>query len=311
MKKSIVTASLLGAIALNGQSQNILFNANELYPEGIAYNQKQKTFYVSSVHYGKIGKVDWKGNYMPFIDDADLVTSTGIFADEKRNMLYVCVADPGASTKTQAGTQGKFSKLNAYNLTTGNKIFSADLGALNTNGGNFANDLALDKEGNIYVTNSFSPIVYKITQAGRASIFATTDNWKGEGFNLNGIVYHPDGYLIVAKSNNGNLYKVPLATPNKISLIETAPILGADGIVLNNKNELVVISNAKQEVYQLKTTDNWQTASVNATVKSEMPFPTTGVLIKNKYYVLNAKLGELFDSKQEKTSDFLIQEIKF
>jgi hypothetical protein len=32
-------------------------------------------------------------------------------------------------------------------------------------------------------------------------------------FGLNDIVCHPDGYLVVAKSDEGVLIKVPLATP--------------------------------------------------------------------------------------------------
>lgn len=311
MRKSVITGLVLSAIALNTQGQNISFNSKELYPEGIAFSQKKKVFYVSSVHEGKIGRVDFKGNYSNFVDDQELITSAGLLSDDKRNLLYVCVADPGASTKTKTETQGKLSKLIAFDINTGQKKFSADLGALNSSGGNFANDVTIDNEGNLYVTNSFSPIIYKITQSGIASIFATHEDWKGEGFNLNGIVYHSDGYLIVAKSNTGTLYKVSINDPKKINVIKTDVLSGADGLILNNKNELVVISNAKKEIYQLVSTNNWSSAVVKKTAKSSMSFPTTGIHLKGKNYVLNAKLDELFNPKALKTSDFLIQELTF
>ncbi len=302
-------AVLLFSISSN--AQNINFNSNELYPEGIAYSKNQNVFFVSSLHYGKIGKVTPKGVYTEFITDKDLVSTIGIHANEKANLLYVCVSDPGVSVKTNAATQMKLAKVNAYDLTTGKRKFSADLGALNPNGGNFANDVDFDKQGNAYVTNSFSPIVYKITPAGNASIFTTSDLFKGEGFNLNGIVVYNNEYLIVAQSSLGNLFKISLKNPNEITKINVDSILGADGIFLNGANELIVISNSNQQVFRLNSTDGFVNAKIIKTAPSEMTFPTTGLVVNKKYYVLNAKLDEIFNPKSIKTSNFLIQEIKF
>ncbi len=298
-------------LALTANAQNIPFNSNELYPEGIAYSKKQDVFFVSSLHYGKIGKVTRKGIYTEFITDKDLVSSIGIHANEKANLLYVCVSDPGVSVNTAKENQMKLAKLIAYDLTTGKRTFVADLGALNTTGNNFANDVDFDLQGNCYVTNSASPIIYKITKTGKASIFATSDNWKKEGFNLNGIVFHPNGYLLVAQSNTGELYKVSIKNPKEISKITADIMLGADGIFLNGKNELMVISNSTKQVFQLNSTDNFTTAKVLKTVPTEMTFPTTGIVVKGKYYVLNAKLNEIFTPNSVLTSNYLIQEIKF
>lgn len=297
--------------ALLVNAQNIPFNSNELYPEGIAYSKKQDVFFVSSLHYGNIGKVTRKGVYTEFIIDKDLVSTIGIHANEKTNLLYVCVSDPGVSVKTDAKTQMKLAKLIAYDLTTGKRKFATDLGALNKDGGNFANDIDFDNQGNCYVTNSASPIIYKVTPKGVASIFATNDNWKKEGFNLNGIVVHPNGYLIAAQSNTGELYKISIKNPKEINKINTELMLGADGIFLDSNNELVVISNSKKEVYELKSNDDFATAKILKTAACEMNFPTTGIVVNKKYYVLNAKLDEIFNPKATKTSNFLIQEIKF
>ncbi|MBC7642964.1 MAG: gluconolaconase, partial [Flavobacterium sp.] len=301
-------AVLIFSISANAQSIN--FNSNELYPEGIAYSKKQNVFFVSSLHYGKIGKVTPKGVYTEFITDDELVSTIGIHANEKANLLYVCVSDPGVSVKTNAATQMKLAKVNAYDLTTGKRKFSADLGALNPNGGNFANDVDFDNQGNAYVTNSFSPIIYKITPAGKASVFTTSDLFKGEGFNLNGIVVYNNEFLIVAQSSTGNLYKVALKNPTYITKIKADPILGADGIFLNGNNkELLVISNSNKQVYQLNSSDSFAKAKITKTALSEMTFPTTGIVVNKKYFILNAKLDEIFNPKATKTSNFLIQEI--
>ncbi|WP_309608270.1 hypothetical protein [Flavobacterium sp.] len=297
--------------ALSANAQNIAFNSNELYPEGIAYSKKQDVYFVSSLHYGKIGKVTSKGVYTEFITDTALVSTIGIHANEKANLLYVCVSDPGVAVNTSATTQMKLAKLIAYDLTTGKRKFAADLGVLNPSGGNFANDVDFDLKGNCYVTNSASPIIYKISPKGVPSIFATSENWKKDGFNLNGIVVHPNGYLIVAQSNTGELYKVSIKNPKEITKINSDLILGADGIFLNGENELMVISNSTKQVFQLNSTNDFATAKVVKTAPTEMTFPTTGIVVNKKYYVLNAKLDEIFNPNATKTSNFLIQEIKF
>ncbi len=309
--KQIITSTLLLFIITAATAQSINFNSTELYPEGTAFSKKQNVFFVSSLHYGKISKVDFKGNCTAFINDSESISAIGIIADEKRNSLYVCISDPGVSVKTNTATQYKLAKLASYDLTTGKRKFIADLGVLNSTGGNFANDVTVDRGGNIYVTNSFSPIIFKITQQGKASVFTTSDLWKGEGFNLNGIVCTNDGYLLAAQSNTGFVYKIEIKNPKNISKVNTAAIVGADGLILHNENELIVVSNGSQKVHKIKTTDHWNTATEWEQANTTFTFPTTGVFAKNNYYILNAKLNEIFDAKAAKTSNFLLQEIKF
>lgn len=309
--KKLILLIFIFLQSINAFTQNIQFNATELYPEGIAYNQKENIFYVSSLHYGKIGKVNSKGEYSEFINDKELVSTIGIHLNKAQNLLYVCVSDPGVAVNTSAATQMKLAKIIAFDTKTGKKKFVSDLGALNKDGNNFANDLDFDSQGNAYVTNSASPVIYKINKKGTASVFATSYNWKKEGFNLNGIVFHPNGYLIAVQSNTGELFKIELKNPKNITKITTDLFLGGDGLILNGKNELVVISNLKKEAYIINTTDNFATAKVSKTTATEMDFPTTGVFVNNKYFVLNAKLNEIFTPNSVKTSNFLIQEMKF
>jgi hypothetical protein len=226
--------------------------------------------------------------------------------------LYVCTSDPGVSTKTSPTTQRKVAKLIAYDATTAAQKYIADLGALNAGGLNFANDVTFDNDGNVYVTNSFSPIIYKIDASGKPAIFATSEEWKAEGFSLNGIVYHPDGYLIVAKSNPGSLYKVSIKNPQEINKINCELLPGTDGLIFNpSKNELIAISNVSQEIVLWKTEDNWDNAKRINSIKSINTFPTTGTIVGSSYYVLNAKLNELFNPAAAKSSSFVIQEVKF
>lgn len=309
--KNTLTALVLILVGTLAYGQGISINYNKLYPEGTAYSSKQKIFFVSSIYHGQVGTVDAKGNYKLFTQDPELVASVGIKADERTNTLYVTNVDNGVALKTNPATAYKLSEIIGYDLTSGKRKFKVDLGKLNPGQPNFINDMTLDNDGNLYVTNSFSPIIFKVDKNQKASIFATNDEWKGEGFNLNGIVYHPDGYLIVAHSGKGLLYKIDVKNPGIITKIKVSEVAGVDGLILNNKNELVVILNKSGKVLKVTTDDHWNSARVVGTKESVLPFPTTGVLVNSTYYVLNGKLTELFDPNAEKTSNFFLQELKF
>lgn len=74
-------------------------------------------------------------------------------------------------------------------------------------------------------------------------MFARSDSFKGEGFNLNGIVHHPDGYLLVAKYNSGEIFRINTrknpGTVHRVKL--SAPVTGADGSVLRGRDRISVV----------------------------------------------------------------------
>jgi sugar lactone lactonase YvrE len=302
----IVLLTALSGVA-SAQS-DIRFSDRELYPEGISYDAKADLFLVSSMRQGKIGRVGRDGVYHNFIQDAMLVSSVGMHIDKARNRLLVAISDPGVAVNSKPETQVKLAGLAVYDLKTGKRMAYHDLGSLSA-GKHFANDVAVDAEGNIYVTDSFSPIVYKIDKQGRSTLFVQNDLFKGEGFNLNGIVYHPKGYLLVVKSNSGELFKISLqGEVTKIAIQQT--FIAADGLVLAQDGSLSLIQNSG-EVTRLVTPDHWASASVTQTIKSGLIFPTTGVMAGATLYVLQAKLGELFDPKANKSDEFLIHPVQF
>lgn len=286
----------------------IKFAEQELYPEGVAFDAKAGQFLVSSMRHGKIGRVDRDGTYHPFIEDGVLVSSVGLRIDPVKNRLLVAISDPGVAVGTNKDTQAKLAGLAVFDLKSAKRLAYYDFGKL-SEGAHFANDIALDDRGNIYVTDSFSPIVYKIGKAGKPSIFVRNELFKGDGFNLNGVVFHPKGYLIVGKSNSGELFKISMSgSVSKIALQQS--LTNNDGLVLSPDGSLAVIQNSG-EVSRLVSSDNWASAKMAGSSKPGLEFPTTGVLVGNSLYVLNAKLGELFDPKVQKSSDFSIRSVSF
>ncbi len=311
----IISIVFVGMFLISCSSElpkEITFNKNRLFPEGVDYSYKSNLFYVSSLAEGKIGRVDMKGQYEVFIDDPKLVSAIGLRVDDKRNRLLVCNSDPGVSFKTRKKTQRKLAGLGIYDLSTGKLIRYVNLGRLKK-GYHFANDIALDDNGNAYVTDSFSPIIYKVDVAGNASIFLRNRKFKGSGFNLNGIVYHPNGYLIVAKMNSGELYKVPVNNPKSFKKIKSpVKFSGADGLLWADKDQLVVITNQLNTIFLVSTTDDWKSTKVLKNDSRKIwEFPTTGTRVGKNIYVLNAMLNRLFGKSEKPSQNFTIEKVMF
>ena len=297
------------AQAADGVSQQgITFTAEQAYPEGIAWDPVQKVFFVSSIHTGVIGKVTPQGVYTPFITDDKLVSSVGLTLDSKRNLLWVAIGDLGTSTRSSPTTAYKLAALAAYDATTGERRAYHDLSGL-VKGGQFANDLTVDATGNVYVTDSFAPVVYRVDAKGHASVFATSDLFKGEGFNLNGIVAHPDGYLLVAKTNSGEIFRINTRNGADIQRVElTDAVKGADGLLLRDKNHLVVVQNAgSDQVVELVSKDDWKSATLQPARKTAYSFPTTAAQVGKAIYVMNSRLDTLLTKDAARVSEYLLQ----
>lgn len=248
------------------------------------------------MHEGIIGEVSDDGTYQAFIHDPNLVSTVGIRVDAERDRLLVCNSDPGVSIHTKRETQGKLAGLGIFQLSSGKLIKYLDLGGLGGSGGHFCNDIALDGAGNAYVTDSFSPIIYRVDAANNASILLNNKRFTGEGFNLNGIVVK-DNYLLVAKCNEGLLFKVPLDKPEQFTQVKIKePLVGADGLLWAPDATLVVIANLKtNKVFKLTSTDNWSSAQVVSSVDTGNVFATTGVVRDGNIYALYAMLHVLFN----------------
>lgn len=301
------TAPLLASVPAHAAG-DIAFTATQAYPEGIAWSPAQNAFFVSSIRLGVIGKVSPQGRYSAFIRDDKLVSSVGLQLDSRRNLLWVAVGDLGNSVRSSAATQGKLAAVAAYDATTGELRAYHDLGGL-VEGGHFANDLALDAQGNVYVTDSFSPVIYRVDTHGKASVFVRNELFTGEGFNLNGIVYHADGYLLVAKHNSGELFRVSTNGPREVRRVQLPEALkGADGLLLRAPNRLTVVQNSGADrVVELVSNDGWQSAAIESSSKSAMSFPTTATLADKHLYVLNSRLDTLLTKDVPRVSEYLLQ----
>ena len=315
--KAILGTALLGLLASPTAARaaaGIEVKAAQVYPEGVAYNEKSGEFLVSSMRKGTIGALKADGKYREFARDPLLISAVGLHTDAARGRLFACVADPGVALKTGPKTYRKVSRLLVFDLKSGKRLKAIDLQSL-APGEHFCNDIAVAGAGNAYVTDSLGPFIYKVDPTYKASLFLRSDLFQGaNGFNLNGIVHHEGGFLIVAKSSDGSLWRVPEDTPgvgvHEIALSEKLP--NADGLIMTASGDLLVIQNAEHRVSRVKSTDGWRSAKVDKTLTLEAAFPTTGVEAGGKIYVLLAHLNELFENpKTAKSDSFTLTEVSF
>lgn len=291
-----------------GGAQLESIKTGKLYPEGLEYNPKTGNFLLASFREGMVYEVEPDGTFRPLVQDDRLTTGMGIRVDAKNNRLYVVSSDIGISVRQSS--EGKFMRaaLGIYELSSGKAINFINLDALRPKGEkHIANDLAVDPEGNVYVTDSLAPIIYKVDLQGRASVFLEDKNrFIGKGFNLNGIIYHPDGYLIVAKKNEGVLFKVPVDEPEKYTEIK-APrkFTGADGLILLDNNNVVVVTNRAAGIlndtaFALNSKDGWKTSTVSGYYKfTKDEYPTTGIVNDGKIFVVYGRINRLLSAKKE------------
>lgn len=310
---TLVAVTLLSQAAA-AQTPRISFEAPAAYPEGVAYDPASDIFFVSSVKTGTIGKVTPLGQYTVFYRDTTLKSSYGMKVDPARHKLWVCTGDPNYSQYSDSSTYKKIIRIIGLDTRTGVKINDIDLSGL-YKGLHFANDMALDNNGNLYITDSYSPVVYRVDASGNAGVFAQSDWFRAVDIGLNGIVWSPDGYLIVAHNSDGNLYKIDISDPRRITRIKQQTFFpGADGLLWDAQGNLVLVQNkGVHKIFRLSSRDNWQSAEVTASTLAADRFhqPSTAASRKNMIYVMNSKLNELTDPTASPSKEFSLQQVRF
>jgi sugar lactone lactonase YvrE len=201
-------------------------------PEGIAYDPRTGAFYVGTLD-GTIYR-GTLGNELvtEFLPGSEFWQAAGLAID--RDLLFVAGAFSGT--------------LRVYNVDTQQLVaYFEDFGA------GMLNDLVVTPRGDIYVTDSFVPVLWHVTAeqvvAGggepRAIPVGPEIEWIEGGFNLNGIVALEDGgTLIVAQSDAGKLFRIDLGRdPGTRQITEIAldePVY-ADGLLLD-QGRLVAVT---------------------------------------------------------------------
>lgn len=219
---------------------------------------------------------------IPVVKDADLFTNAtlGFSIDSKRNRVVVTISDLLGH---------KYSAVAAYDLGNWSRLFLTQLSGPGDK--SMADDVAVDAEGNAYITDINKAKIWKVGVTGEylskieSPLFSPTV-WYHNLATLNGIVYHPKGYLLVSHTTTGNLFKVDIKNDNEVKMVKMMgkSLSFTDGLELLSANRLVVTGNPR--ISMVGSNDDWETATIlekAAVVKHRL---ATAVTVKDgKVYI--------------------------
>lgn len=284
MRKLTISALLVAAIGLPVAAQEAARTSFELpgeglHPEGIAYDSESDSLFVSGAGTGEILRIDRDTGEVTAFVEASGVPFSVLGLEVAEGQLWVA----GAST----------GEVRAYSLEDGSQTFVATTGE-----GGLLNDLTVSSTGDVYITDSNRPILYRVA-AGSTEVEEWLD-FTGTAFeyiddvNANGIVItEDDSHLIVAQLATGQLYLIDVQSKEvqEIDVGETFP--GADGLVLDG-NTLYVVQNGADQVAVLELADDYLTGSVSTVYTSpDFVMPATAVLVDGELIITNTQFGSL------------------
>ncbi|HEU0020976.1 MAG TPA: NHL repeat-containing protein [Dehalococcoidia bacterium] len=214
-------------------------------PEGLAAD-RQGNFYVGMAPTGEIVKVTPDGAVSPFstLPSPGDGFMTGIAID-RTGSLFVALASFVEEThgiwrvSPDGSTTERFSALDVAGLP---------------------NVPALDRRGNLFVSDSFLGLVWKIDQDGTASVWKQDAMLEGDGsgplglmVGANGIAFDNNGKnLYVANTDLGMIVRIPVLKDGSAG--EALPVLadpalkGADGIAFDVRGNLYVTVNSQDKI---------------------------------------------------------------
>jgi len=269
--------------AMSSWPDQIVAARNQFIPEGVEFDSTRERFLLGSVREGTVFELGRDGALTAFAQDPELRSSVGIEVDEERGRLLVANSDASVFASGGPG----HAKLAVFDLATGERLQMLDLGALvsatDEKAVFFANDVTVDARGFIYVTDSRSGSIYQVDDQYAPSLLRRFD--AETELIPNGLVAHPDGYLLVAGGTR--LYKVPLAKPGAATPVALpTEIDGADGVVWLPDGRLAIVANRQNRVVALTSSDGWRSAELTGVASYEV-MASTAAVVGGEVYVVH------------------------
>ena len=246
-------------------------------PEGIAYQPRTRSFFVSitadgAIYRGTLGS----DTVAPFIPGA--AGQSGVGIKVRGNSLYVA----GGMTGT----------ITVYDLSTKQAIATFQTGA-----GGFLNDLVVTRDGDVWVTDSFRPTLWHVTgkqvRAGSGTpqaidVSAAFGTTPGE-FHANGIVALNSHRFVVVDTTTGTLQRIDVRHgAATIRAITGVTLPGGDGMILD-RGRLVVVQGSPPQLSFVKLTRSARQGSSLATrTSTNLVGPSTVARARKLYLVVNA-----------------------
>src|SRR4029077_13743734 len=194
----LVLGVSFSVLAATPTLESIPIPGTKAFPESIT-STRDGTLYVGRLGDGGIVRVKPRtGESTIFVQPGASGSRSilGVFADEASNTLWACSNDLSALGAPATGSDTG-SALKAFDLKTGNGKRSVSLPGPHA----FCNDIAVDAQRSVYVTDSANPTILKLSAGATTfDVFAQDSAFSAPqtgGAGLDGIAFGNDGNLYV------------------------------------------------------------------------------------------------------------------
>lgn len=159
----------------------------------------------------------------------------------------------------------------------------------------YINDLTPAPDGNVYVTDSTRPVIYRVTPDLRLSAWLNLNSTPiryAPGINLNGIAATPDGrFLLSVQLNTGDLWRIDLKTRAVRRVM--GGLTRGDGLLLDG-HTLYVARNAEGVVSKVSLNTDYSSGQIVAQEPLRgLRYPSTLALVGNELVVAQSQLDKL------------------
>ena len=244
-----------------------------VYPEGIAVTRNQKRFFVTSTTDGTIFRGSVSGDSASvFLPGGEDGRTTAIGIETMGDRLYVAGGPTGS--------------VFIYDISSRELVRRVDTGT-----GGFINDLAVMRNGDIYVTDSFRPNLYRIPADASKPVEAIKyPDFEAGAFNANGIVRVDNRTLLFVNSGNGRLYRLDTRT-ERITTVDLGDrtLNNGDGMELRGRT-LYVVRNQQELIAKVRLSRRARVGRVvSQTTDETFRYPTTLDTARGRLLVVNSQ----------------------
>jgi len=199
------------------------------FPEGMDADPVGREWFVGSIRYGRLVRVNDAGQVRPFADGVSLDAVFGVRVDAERRRLWVTTRATPLQEDFRTGSPARSSIL-LFSLDDEALLSSVSLpddGSPHTLG-----DLAVARGGTAYITDSEQPVVYRATYTPETGIRVEPFVEHRLFRSLQGAAFSDDGNTLFLSDYAHGIMAVDLATRSvrEVPPPPGASTLGIDGL---------------------------------------------------------------------------------
>jgi sugar lactone lactonase YvrE len=269
-------------------AERYVLPGEQVFPEGVAYQSDTGDFYVGSTTDGTV----FRGNVEGGPKEAEVflepesdgrTTAIGMEVD-KEGRLFIAGGDTG--------------RIFVYDTESADLVRRLDTPDAEST---FLNDVAVTPDGDVYLTDSMRPVLFRVTStADGVSEAEPWLNFEGtpaeyeEGFNLNGINATDDGrYLVAVQSNTGELFRIDTESKEVVEInLGGETLTNGDGLLLDGRT-VYVVRNEQELIVPVELSGEYISGEVGEPFTDpSFAFPTTLAKTDGRLLVVNSQFDK-------------------